>query len=176
MKPSIPLPQSGLWFPIVKNLWSCQKGQKLMINCAFLKKGLHTYVFQEINQNNICLSCLSRPNMAELEYVAQQSCQIFFKGDKNAIRITSFLSQKIPVHRALSSRMCTVEPENRKPIDSKPQELVNFLLLTKIRNHSINDVIDSKHVAIVNIFARLKKFTKVRFDCTLLNQNHIKQN
>ena len=27
-------------------------------------------------------------------------------------------------------------------------------------------MIDSKYLAIVNIFAPLKKFTKVRFDCT----------
>ena len=59
----------------------------------------------------------------------------------------------------------TVEPDDSKPVDSKLQELENFLLLTKISNHSINHIIDSKHLAIVNIFAPLKKFTKARFDC-----------
>ena len=38
-------------------------------------------------------------------------------------------------------------------------------MLTKISNHSINHMIESKHLAIVNIFAPLKKFTKARFDC-----------
>ena len=61
----------------------------------------------------------------------------------------------------------TVKPDDSKPIDSKLQEVVNFLLLTKISNHSINHMIDSKHLAIVNIFALLKKFTKARFDCIL---------
>ena len=60
----------------------------------------------------------------------------------------------------------TVEPDDSKPLDSKLQLLVNFLLLTKISNYSINHMIDSKHLAIVNIFAPLKKFTKARFDCT----------
>ena len=59
----------------------------------------------------------------------------------------------------------TVEPGDSKPVDSKLQELVNFLLLTKIGNHSINHMIDSRHLAIVNIYALLKKFTKARFDC-----------
>ena len=40
------------------------------------------------------------------------------------------------------------------------------MLLTKISNHSINHMMDSKHLAIVNIFAHLKKFTKARFDYT----------
>ena len=48
-----------------------------------------------------------------------------------------------------------VEPGDCKPVDSKLQELVNFLLLAKIMNQSI----DSKHLAIVNIFALLKMFT-----------------
>ena len=60
----------------------------------------------------------------------------------------------------------TVEPEDNKPLDSKLKWLVNFLLLTKIGNHSINHMIDSKHLAKVNIFSPLKTFTKVRFDCT----------
>ena len=62
----------------------------------------------------------------------------------------------------------TVEPGDSKPVDSKLQEFVNFLLLTKIRNHSINHMIDSKHLAIVNIFALLKKFTKARLDCIII--------
>ena len=62
----------------------------------------------------------------------------------------------------------TVEPEDNKPLDSKLKWLVNFLLLTKIGNYRINHMIDSKHLAIVNIFAPLKKFTKVRFNCTYL--------
>ena len=53
-----------------------------------------------------------------------------------------------------------------KPVDSKLQALVNFLLLTKMTNHCINHMIDSKHLAIVNFFAPFKKFTKARFDCT----------
>ena len=60
-------------------------------------------------------------------------------------------------------RVNTVEPGDSKPVDSKLQELVNLLLLS---NHSINQMIDSKHLAIVNIFVLLKKFTKARFDCT----------
>ena len=59
----------------------------------------------------------------------------------------------------------TVEPDDSKPVDSKLQELENFLLLTKISNHSINHIIDSKHLVIVNIFALLKKFTQASFDC-----------
>ena len=65
--------------------------------------------------------------------------------------------------------MCTVEPGDSKPVDSKLQELVNFLLLTKIGHYS-NNMIDSKHLAIVNIFAPLRKFTKVRFDCISKNR------
>ena len=38
--------------------------------------------------------------------------------------------------------------------------------ITKLPNHNINHMIDSKHLAIVNVFAPLKKFTKARFDCT----------
>ena len=44
-------------------------------------------------------------------------------------------------------------------------KFVQLLLLTKFSNHSINNMIDSKHLTIVNIFAPLKKFTKARFDC-----------
>ena len=62
----------------------------------------------------------------------------------------------------------TVKPGDSKPVDSKLQELVNFLLLTKISNYSINHMIDSKYLAIVNIFAPLKRFTKVSFDCIYL--------
>ena len=62
--------------------------------------------------------------------------------------------------------VCTVEPGDSKLVDSKLQDLVNFLLLTKIGNYSINHIIDSKHLAIVNIFLPLKKFTKGSFDCT----------
>ena len=62
----------------------------------------------------------------------------------------------------------TVDPGDSKPLDGKLQALANFFLLTKISNHSINHIIDSKHLAIVNIFAPLKKFTKVRFDCIYL--------
>ena len=58
-----------------------------------------------------------------------------------------------------STKMNTVEPG-----DSKLQALVDFLLLTKISNHSTNHIIDSKHLKLVNIFAPLKKFTKARFD------------
>ena len=47
-----------------------------------------------------------------------------------------------------STKMNTVEPG-----DSKLQALVNFLLLTKISNYSIDHMIDSKNLAIVNIFA-----------------------
>ena len=66
-------------------------------------------------------------------------------------------------HRYL--RRSTVEPGDSKPVDSKLQELVNFSLLTKINNHNINHIIDSKQLAIINIFVHLKKFNKVRFDC-----------
>ena len=52
-----------------------------------------------------------------------------------------------------------------EPGDSKLKELVNFLLFAKFSNHIINNMIDSKHLAIVNIFAPLKMFTKARFDC-----------
>ena len=62
----------------------------------------------------------------------------------------------------------TVEPDDSKLVVSKLQEFVNFLLLTKISNYSINHMIDSKYLAMVNIFAPLKKFTKVRFDCIYL--------
>ena len=58
------------------------------------------------------------------------------------------------------SKGCTVEPGDSKPVDSKLQELINFLLLTKIRNHSINHMIDSKHLAIVNIFRFSKSLLK----------------
>ena len=58
----------------------------------------------------------------------------------------------------------TVEPGDSKPVDSKLQELINFLLLTKISNHSINHIKDSKHLVIGNIFALLKKFTPASFD------------
>ena len=51
--------------------------------------------------------------------------------------------------------------------------MVNFLLLTKIRNHSINRMIDSKQQAIVNIYAPLKKFTKVRFDSIKISFDRI---
>ena len=54
----------------------------------------------------------------------------------------------------------TVEPVDSKPTDSKLQAFVNFLLLTKISNHSINHMIDSKHMEIANIFAPLKKLLK----------------
>ena len=60
----------------------------------------------------------------------------------------------------------TVKPSDSKPVDSKLQALVNFLLLIKISNHSMNHKIDNKHLAIVNIFAPLNKFTKVSFDCS----------
>ena len=40
------------------------------------------------------------------------------------------------------------------------------MLLAKISKYSINHTIDSKHLAIVNIFGHLKKFTKGRFDCS----------
>ena len=56
--------------------------------------------------------------------------------------------------------LCTVQPGDSKPVDSKLQELVNFLLLTKIGNYSINDMIDSKHLAIVNIFRFSKSLLK----------------
>ena len=62
----------------------------------------------------------------------------------------------------------TVEPGDSKLVDSKLQELVNFMPLTKIGNHSINHMIDSKHLVIVNIFVPLKKFTKVKLDCNRL--------
>ena len=62
-----------------------------------------------------------------------------------------------------------VKPGDSKPVDSKLQALVNFLLLNKMSNHCINYMIDSKHLAIVNIFAPLKKFTKDRFHCTNVN-------
>ena len=58
----------------------------------------------------------------------------------------------------------TVEPGDSKLVDSKLQALVNLLLLTKISNHSINHIIDSKHLAIVNIFVPLKELTNDRFD------------
>ena len=45
--------------------------------------------------------------------------------------------------------------------------LVNFLLLTKLPNHNINHMIDSKHLAVVNFFAVPKRFTNARLDCTL---------
>ena len=61
----------------------------------------------------------------------------------------------------------TVEPGDSKLVDSKLQELIKFLMLTKISNHSINHMIDSKHLAIVNNFVPLKKFTKARFDCIM---------
>ena len=35
-------------------------------------------------------------------------------------------------------------------------------------------MIDIKHLAIVNIFAPLKKFTKARFDCIIIKQLLIK--
>ena len=60
--------------------------------------------------------------------------------------------------------------EMDKSVDSKLQALVNFLLQTKISNHSIDYMTDIKHLAIVNFFALLKKFTKAKFDCT----DHIK--
>ena len=58
----------------------------------------------------------------------------------------------------------TVKPDNSEPIDSKLQVLVNFLLLAKISNHSINHTLDSKHLEIVNISTPLNKFTKGTFD------------
>ena len=64
------------------------------------------------------------------------------------------------------SKGCTVEPGDSKPVDSKLQELINFLLLTKISNHCINHMIDSKHLTIANSFELLKKFAKARFECT----------
>ena len=54
----------------------------------------------------------------------------------------------------------TVEHGDSKPVDSKLQELVNFLPVTKIGNHSINHMIDSKHLAIVNIFCFSKSLLK----------------
>ena len=54
----------------------------------------------------------------------------------------------------------TVEPGDSKPVDSKLQKLKNFMLLTKIGNHSINHMIDSKHLAIVNIFCFSKSLLK----------------
>ena len=65
---------------------------------------------------------------------------------------------------------CTVKSGDGKPVDSKLQALVNFLLLTKITNHSIDYIMDSKNLEIVNFFALLRKFVKVKFDCT----DHIK--
>ena len=70
----------------------------------------------------------------------------------------------------------TVEPGDSKPVDSKLQKLVNFMPLTKIGNHSINHMIDSKHLAIVNIFAPLKKFTKARFDYSNFSKTKMAQN
>ena len=54
----------------------------------------------------------------------------------------------------------TDEPGDSKPVDSKLQKLVNFMPLTKIGNHSINHMIDSKHLAIVNIFCFSKSLLK----------------
>jgi len=50
-----------------------------------------------------------------------------------------------------------------KPGDIKLKSLVNFFLLTKLSNHGINHMIDSKNLTIAKI-ALLKKFTKARFD------------
>ena len=73
-----------------------------------------------------------------------------------------------PILEIWSQCRCNkVERDDSKPVDSKLQELVNLLLLTKISNHSINHMIDSKQLAIANNFVHLKKFTKARFDCTL---------
>ena len=55
----------------------------------------------------------------------------------------------------------TVEPGDSKPVDSKLHTLVNFLLLTKISDPSINHMIESKHLAIVNIFVPLKKLSQI---------------
>ena len=43
--------------------------------------------------------------------------------------------------RLLDLKLDTVEPGDSKPVDSKFQDLVNFLLLTKINNHNINHMI-----------------------------------
>ena len=56
-----------------------------------------------------------------------------------------------------SQKVGTVKPGDSKPGDSKLLQLVNLLPLTKLTNHNINHMIDSKHLAIlVNIFVPSK--------------------
>ena len=62
-----------------------------------------------------------------------------------------------------------VKHEDSKPVDSKLEGLVNFLLHPKLRTHSINHMIDSKYLAIVNIFALLKKSIKARFNYIVMH-------
>ena len=73
--------------------------------------------------------------------------------------------------QSCSNSKYTVKSGNSKPVDDKLQDSVYLLLPTKISNHSINHMIDSKCLAIVNIFALFKKFTKASFQCTWQNTN-----
>ena len=77
--------------------------------------------------------------------LAKEATEALLQNDKNNALVCILCSAFILIFD-------TVDSGDSIPVTSKLQPLVNFLLLTKISNHSINYLINNKHLFIANIF------------------------